>query len=138
MTSLTERVTTQRDTLLEGHRQEVLRLQQEASERNCRLSEAVSALKATVIVISPEMEELRRQYLTLKTYCRQLPTIIRCAVEQTTKRVSEKLSVSIDVTCCCIVEVIMHAFNAICTVEYKIAVKNVLSERELILLILYM
>jgi len=77
--------------LLEGHRQEVLRLQQEASERNCRLSETVSALKATIIVISPEMEQLRREYFTLKTYCRQLPTIIRCAVEQTTKRVSEKL-----------------------------------------------
>ena len=137
MTCLTERVTSERDTLLEGHRQEVLRLQQEATERNCRLSETVSALKATVIVISPEMEELRRQYLALKTYCRQLPTIIRCAVEQTTKRVSEKLSVSIEVTRCCIVEVIMHAFNAIFTVEYKIAVNNVLSDTELMLLILY-
>ena len=31
----------------------------------------------------------------------------------------------------------MHAFNTIYTVEYKIAVKNVLSDRELILLTLY-
>ena len=87
MASLTKRLTTEREKLQECHHQEVLQLEREAADRNSRLSEAVSVLKARIIVISPEMEQLRKQYLTLKTHCLQLPTVIRSTVELTTKQV---------------------------------------------------
>ena len=70
-----------------GHHQEVLRLERESTDRNSRLSEAVSAMKAHIVVIAPEMEELKRQYVSLKNYCIQLPTILRSTVEHKTKQV---------------------------------------------------